>query len=121
GLDQSFDKKLHMATGLLLHGPEIYFFCQMGKGGGGFAARIGLDDGALLSDCTAQILIERHDAHEVERDVEKTLTDHGYLVEQLTAFLYAAAHVGDDVKTFDAMIAAEQLDKGVGIGNGGGF
>src|ERR1700747_2417918 len=88
---------------------------------GGGAPRILVEHRTLAAHRAAQAVVVGDLAGVFQRYVKKAGRDALEALEQLAPPARRANLVGEDAKALDAVIAAQDLDQGVGVGDRGGL
>ncbi len=103
------------------HRPLIGFRGQILERNGGNRCRIGIHNGRLPLHRPPQIVVKRYGTGELQGHIEKSVTDSPNFLEKCGPFARSAGLIRQDLEPLHAMLAAQNLDQRIGIGNRGRF
>jgi len=105
----------------LWHRPLIGLRGQILEGNGGNRRRVGIDHGGLALHRTPEIVVKRYGTRELQRHIEKSITDSLNFLEQAGSLARSTRLIRQDLEALHAMLAAQHLDQRIGIGDGSGL
>src|SRR5690606_13775867 len=120
-LYQPFDEEFEVTPGGGRQWPGVDLAGDGAHGQRHLAARVEIEVGTLLLGRLAYRLVVGQGPYILQGDVKEAVGHLQQLVEDVVPLLGAVNHVGQHPETGYAMVAAEQLDEGVGIGDRGGL
>src|SRR5690554_5821666 len=120
-LHQAFQEELQVPPGRRWQRPGVDLARYGADSQGDLAAGEQIEGRPLLLRRLAHRLVIGHRTDVLQGHIQETVGDLQQLVEDVVPFLRAVDHVRQHPEARHPMVPAEQLDQGVGVGDGGGL